>query len=307
MTQEIIGSEKEYFSHDYGTRHKKKMSALVHEHKMKGYGLFWVIVEMLHEDSTLWLDLDDVTFISIHKQSGEPVTYIKKFVTDCITRYKVFIQEGERFTTDRVLRNIAKRLEISAKKSEAGQKGAEKRWHKLAPAITGIAPAIECHSEPMAKDSKEKESKVKESKSIIRPKGLTAAFAADASEVKEMKKEYNSLVESLSDKDTTECWLQVKTFIQAKKPVFVEPYIDLWNIFGLKNGIIKEPVRVTKNRRKKIETRTREEGFDFVAVLQIIKNSDFLKGKKTDWKVDIDFILESEQNYTKILEGKYND
>lgn len=121
---------KEYFSHDYNTRNKKKLAALIHYEKMKGYGLFWVIVEMLHEDSCKWMDLDEVTYIAIKNESGCDIKYIKTFVEKCISTYKVFIKEGSRFTTDRVLRNIEKRDEIKQKRSFAGKLSAEKRKQK---------------------------------------------------------------------------------------------------------------------------------------------------------------------------------
>lgn len=49
-----------------------------------------------------------------------------------------------------------------------------------------------------------------------------------------------------------------------------------------------------------------EPGFDFLKILEGIQTSSFLKGDNSNgWKVSIEFILESEENYTKILEGKY--
>jgi hypothetical protein len=68
---------KEYFSHDYNTRNKKKLAAIIHDYKMTGYGLFWVIAEMLHEDGENWMDLDQLTFISIAKESGCEVEFVK--------------------------------------------------------------------------------------------------------------------------------------------------------------------------------------------------------------------------------------
>src|SRR5258708_5059586 len=122
--------QKEYFSHDYGTRNKKKLAAMLHEHKARGYGLFWIIVEMLHEDSTRWMDLDEMTYVSIKKESGESVLFIQEFINQCIHRYKVFIVEANRFTTDRVLRNIDKRMGISENRAEAGRKSGEVRRQK---------------------------------------------------------------------------------------------------------------------------------------------------------------------------------
>lgn len=299
---------KEWFSHDYGTRHKMKLSALIKEKKMRGYGLFWVIVEMLYETSDKWMDLDEVTYIAIEGQSGESATFVREFVDQCIGKYKVFHQDGNRFTTQRVLLNMDTRLAISQQKSESGKKGAEARWQKIAGANGEMASAIECHDGEMANDGKGKESKVKERrvKSYLRPKGLTASSEADPAEIKALKVEYDQLVESLSGKENVECWNGVKAFVAEKKPSFLEPYIDLWNIFALNHHLIKQPIRITDHRRKKLETRLREPGFDFISILSAVKKSNFLQGRNDrEWTVDFEFIVHSEENYTKISEGKY--
>lgn len=297
---------KEYFPHDYGTRHKKKMAAMRKEKKMRGYGLFWVIIEMLHEDDARWMDLDELTYISIAAQAEESPKFVQEFVELCINRYKVFIQEENRFTTARVLRNIDIRMGISESRSEAGKKGAVVRWQNMANANGKDGEAMATDSKPMAKHSKEKESKRKESKSYLRPKGLTASSEADPAELKELKKGYDELVLSLDGKENVECWAGVKGFIVEKKPVFIEPYIDLWNIFALNHRLIKQPIRITEHRRKKFDTRIKEPGFDFIAILAAVKKSGFLTGNnERGWTVDFEFLIHSEENYTKILEDKY--
>jgi len=297
---------KEYFPHDFGTRHKKKMAAMRKEKKMRGYGLFWVIVEMLHEDDARWMDLDELTYISIAAQAEESPRYVQDFVDQCINRYKVFIQEGSRFTTARVLRNIDIRMGISESRAEAGRKGAEARWQNMANANGKNSDAMANDSKPIAKDGKEKENKEKKSKSYLRPKGLTASSEADPAELKQLKQEYDDLVTVLSDKENIDCWNGVKAFIAEKKPLFIEPYIDLWNIFALNRKLIKQPIRITDHRRKKFETRIKEPGFDFIAILAAVKKSAFLTGDNDrGWTVDFEFLIHSEENYTKIIEEKY--
>lgn len=119
---------KEWFQHDYGTRNKKKLAVLIHEEGGRGYGLFWIIVEMLYEDRRKKMELDESTYLAIKKESGEDVPWIQEFISKCISRYKVFKKIGKSFfSTDRVLENDKFRKEISKKKSEAGIKSAESR------------------------------------------------------------------------------------------------------------------------------------------------------------------------------------
>jgi hypothetical protein len=140
---------------------------------MKGYGLFWVIVEMLHEDSCKWMDLDEVTYIAIKNASGCDVKYIRSFIEKSISVYKIFIQEGNRFTTDRVLRNIGKREEIKEKRSNAGKESAKKRGAKQ-PENEHMFNTCSTHAEQNSTSVEQnptKESKVKESKVKQRDQG----------------------------------------------------------------------------------------------------------------------------------------
>jgi hypothetical protein len=163
-------------------------------------------------------------------------------------------------------------------------------------------------SQGNVKATNNKDKNYKNGKNIeIRPKGLTASFDAARQEQTELKKKYRELVEQLAGKDNAECWTKIKEFIHEGRPRFIEPYIDAWNIFGMNYHLQKGPISVTEQRRKKFDTRIHEEGFDFLEVLAKVKGSHFLKGSNDrNWKVDFDFIVNSEQNYTKILEEKYD-
>lgn len=120
------------------------------------------------------------------------------------------------------------------------------------------------------------------------------------------KMDYEKLIETFGEKSQLEVWKCVREFIETYKPQFIEPYFDAWNLFAIKCNLIKEPQRITDKRRKKFDTRIREQDFDFIKILEKIKSSSFLKGNNNNgWKVSIEFILDSEENYTKILEGKY--
>lgn len=145
----------------------------------------------------------------------------------------------------------------------------------------------------------------KESK-VIRPKGLVVV-TDDARKQKELKAQYDAMLEALADKDKIEVWNAMKQFISEKKPAFIEPYMDAWNLFAISIRLIEQPSKITEKRKKKFAVRIHEAGFDFLKILECIKKSSFLKGQSNnnDWKVSFEFIIDSEENYTKILEGKY--
>lgn len=149
--------------------------------------------------------------------------------------------------------------------------------------------------------SRVKESKVEKSK--VKAKAIVGTGGADAA----LKAEYEELLRSIADKERSVVWDSVRQFIAEKKPKFFGPYLDLWNLFAIHYRLIKEPSASTEKRRKKFNTRVQEPAFDFIAILEKITKARFLKGSNDrGWRVTIDFILESEENYIKILEEQYD-
>ena len=91
---------------------------------------------------------------------------------------------------------------------------------------------------------------------------------------------------------------------KGKENKDINIYVEKWNNLAEKYSLSKI-IKVTEKRTANIQNRIKEEDFDFDKIIEEIENSDFLLGKKTDWKIDFDFIFSSRNNYVKILEGKY--
>lgn len=93
------------------------------------------------------------------------------------------------------------------------------------------------------------------------------------------------------------------TFIAAYKPDFIEPYYELWNFFASER---KKPLvtKINDARRKKFHTRLKEKAFDFLKILTKAGHAgDFLSTSKWfTW----DWIMDSESNYLKVIEGNYD-
>ena len=137
--------------------------------------------------------------------------------------------------------------------------------------------------------------------------GISASLEAAYALTQQLKNEYEKLVNDIKDQKPADCWIHIKQFVTDKRPTFIEPYMDLWNIFAINYKLIKKPASITPNRKKKLETRIDEPSFDFIKILDCIKKSRFLKGENDrGWKVDFEFIVHSEENYTKILDEKYD-
>ena len=97
----------------------------------------------------------------------------------------------------------------------------------------------------------------------------------------------------------------VTEFVQTYRPRFSEPYVYLWNRWAEVRGVDKSQVKsITTTRKDKLKSRLEEKEFDIVAILKAASESKLCRTKS--W-FTYDFIIHSQDNYIKLLEGKYKD
>lgn len=125
-----------------------------------------------------------------------------------------------------------------------------------------------------------------------------------------LQSDYKQLLRQFEGKPAIDIWSSLKTFIQEKRPDFIEPYVDCWNVFvnstTIKTNHLSEVEALNDTRRKKIKTRASESAFDFIKILEKIKKHSQWRGDNSSgWKVDFDWILENDSNYVKIIERNY--
>lgn len=264
------------------------------ERKLKWW--IWILVEVNHQDTKVPIGFD-----LIECKRGQSVksleTWAKDFRIDksTVRRFFSLLQQDAMI----VLENLQKTTRLTVCNYEIYND----QQHREQLQSNSEATPTQLQS-----NSNKKYKNGKNGKNIgIRPKGLTLSLESDRHEKNELKKNYETLVTGLEGKDHTACWIAVKDFIHTNKPGFIEPYVDAWNLFALNYRLQKGPIRITAGRREKFDTRIEEPGFDFLEILSKIKSSGFLQGKnERRWKVSFDFIFKNEDNYTKILEEKYD-
>lgn len=161
-----------YFQHDYDPLGDPKLSALVGEFGAVGYGLYWRLVEMLHTDQDHTLPHKKFVYVAIAKQMLTSVEQVEDVLMYAIDVCELFESDGELFWSNRVMRNIEKRAELSKKRSVAGKMSSERR--QTTSKISTSVEQVLTHDQQMptsvqqnpTKEKKEKESKVKEIKEI---------------------------------------------------------------------------------------------------------------------------------------------
>lgn len=144
-----------YFPHDINAHNDEKILVLRARHGMDGYGIFWIIVEMMHETKDGYLD-PVLVAEGMSYQYKIDITLINRVITTCID-IGLFRKRKNKITSRRVQQNKKELEEYRKKKSLAGKKGMISRW-KYNKAITDDNNTITKHNK--GKESKEKESKV---------------------------------------------------------------------------------------------------------------------------------------------------
>jgi hypothetical protein len=164
-----------YFSHDTNAKNDPKIMAMRNVYGSKGYGWYWIIVETMAEQSNYKLEhkkwVTNALAMAMQCDYGE----VEKFIEDCIEEFDLFKSNGERFWSERLLRNMANIDEKRKVRSEAGKKGAEARWSKEED-NKEMANASQTHAEAIAKNgilnnnitdnNKEKENNKKEEQAL---------------------------------------------------------------------------------------------------------------------------------------------
>ena len=144
--------QQSYFSHDIYTRENLKIKKLISTHGMQGYGVFWAVVEFLHNNNNR-LSMDELGIVA--HDLGVDIKIVESVVKD----FKFFVIRKSVISSNRVAQNIKLRLE----KSEKAKKSANRRW-QASPDYANALPS-QCERNAIKeKESKEKESKEKESK-----------------------------------------------------------------------------------------------------------------------------------------------
>ena len=143
---------QEYFSHDVFTRENLKIKKLISKHGMQGYGVFWAIVEFLHNNDNK-LKADELGIIAF--DLGVDIGLVESVVKD----FKFFSIRKNVISSQRVARNI----KLKKEKSEKARKKANKRWTSISDDAAALPQ--QCSSNAIkVNESKVNESKVNESK-----------------------------------------------------------------------------------------------------------------------------------------------
>lgn len=174
-----------HFSHAQNARNTPEILNIRMKYGAEGYGIYFMILERLREDEN-YMSVTDYNVIAFDLRVD--TSKVKAVVEDF--GLFVFTENGEYFYSEILNENMEIKDEISKKKSEAGKKGAAKRWgnKNVTDAIAKDSTAIAQPSKNIArkaKKSKEKNSKENNNITTTPPLYIETRDFAESGGVKE--------------------------------------------------------------------------------------------------------------------------
>ncbi len=211
-----------YFSHDLHARHDPKVSALISKYGAEGYGVYWCIVEVLHEQGGKLEKFPNMFQGLAHDLKQNEAT-LQAIVKDMVNGLHLLKEDETTIWSDRVLLNIEAQEAIHTQRVEAGRVGGIMSG-KIRSAASSKTKQNEANE---AKEKKRKEKKIKES-IILSPtaqtlidywnsKGLPAILTFN-------KERSEKLSQRLKNQHYEKFWkvaidkLSVSSFALGKKP-----------------------------------------------------------------------------------------
>jgi hypothetical protein len=116
-----------YFQHDFEAISDPKIQFILAKFGGIGYGLWWRIVEMLHQEENNKLHHKEYIYFALSNQLQCEQDLVKSFIQSCIQDVELLDSDGECFWSERVLKNVGKMQDIKEKRSSAGKESAKKR------------------------------------------------------------------------------------------------------------------------------------------------------------------------------------
>ena len=154
-----------FFSHDCNARNDPKILALRSVYGAEGYGVYFMLVEILREQPDYKLAVNKYIWSTLAMQMQVEASKLEQIINDCCTEFSengttLLVNDGEYLYSASLLRRMGKVDDISNLRRDA----ARKRWENKPCKGSGNSDGCSDDANAGQKQSKEKKSKEKQSK-----------------------------------------------------------------------------------------------------------------------------------------------
>lgn len=157
-----------FFSHDCNARNDPKILALRSVYGAEGYGVYFMLIEILREQPEYKLAVNKYIWSALAMQMQVEPSHLEQIITDCCTEFcendsTLLVNDGKYLYSASLLRRMGKVDDISKLRQEA----ARKRWENKPCKDSGKPDKCSGNASAKQNDAnkrKEKQSKEKQSK-----------------------------------------------------------------------------------------------------------------------------------------------
>ena len=145
-----------YFSHDSNARNDQRLMKLRMKYGPEGYGMYFMIIEILRDTENYTLQISDITSICFDIRADEDK------VLDLLKNYNLFEFEGDYFYSRSLSRRMEKLDKIKEVRRESGKKGgkAKAKAKQMLENEIPIAKQVKHSKVKQSKEDKSKEDKI---------------------------------------------------------------------------------------------------------------------------------------------------
>lgn len=156
-----------YFSHDSNARNDEKILAMRSVYGAEGYGMYFMIIEILREQTEYAIEVNKYVYGSLAIQLQTSVKKVEKFINDCVNEFSLLTIKDDFLFSESLLR----RMEIVDSVSEKRKNASITRWNRKNRDSNGMQMDSKCKANDNQLESKEEENREKETKiqNIIPP------------------------------------------------------------------------------------------------------------------------------------------
>lgn len=113
-----------WFKHDSNARNDIKIQALRHDFGVEGYGMFFMIIEIMRESDNNKLPYNKkFSMVGIARDLGVEVGLLSAFIESCINDYELFVCDGEYFWSESLNHRLHEHEIAKEKRRIDGAKG----------------------------------------------------------------------------------------------------------------------------------------------------------------------------------------
>lgn len=149
-----------YFSHDSNARNDEKILAMRSVYGAEGYGMYFMIIEILREQTGYVIEVNKYAYGSLAIQLQSSVKKVEKFINDCVNEFSLLTIKDDFLFSESLLR----RMEIVDSVSEKRKNASITRWNKKNRDANGMQMDNKCKANDEQLESKEEENRIEENR-----------------------------------------------------------------------------------------------------------------------------------------------